>query len=142
LQCTTCPSNTVRAGDFSYCNCSTSFYPNPDAIGFNSASSCLALSSAYNATTQIVAIYALDGTLSPAIVTCANAYPNALNLRCIPCGSGMTYSSTYGCQCMVSNQYAINGQCYTSFTTWTVTQNTASDILGEQQVPSSPRRHK
>jgi hypothetical protein len=134
LRCTTCPANTVRASDFSYCNCSTSHYPNPDAIGFNSPASCLSLPSAYNPATQIASIYAVDGSLSPAVVTCANGYPNSLNQRCIPCGAGMSYSSTLGCQCTAANQYAINGQCYSSIASWTVTQSTPADILGEQQV--------
>lgn len=43
LQCTTCPTNTVRASDFTYCNCSNSYYKNPDVIGFNNANSCLSL---------------------------------------------------------------------------------------------------
>lgn len=131
LQCTSCPSNTGRAGDFTYCNCSTSYYANPDVIGFNSATSCLALNATYAPATQVVSIYGLDGTLSPAITSCTNSYPNSLNTRCIPCGAGMTYSATNGCQCpSSSNQYAINGQCYTSTASWTPTQTSVTDILG------------
>lgn len=43
LQCTTCPSNTVKANDFTFCNCSNSSYKNPDVIGFNYVSSCTSL---------------------------------------------------------------------------------------------------
>lgn len=134
LQCTTCPTNTIPTADPSFCNCSTSYYPNPDVIGFNYASSCLALSSSYNPSTQIASIYASDGSLSPQIITCSNGYPSSNNLLCIPCGAGMTYSSTNGCECTNTNEYAINGQCYTSTTSWTVTQTTTIDKLGEIQV--------
>lgn len=41
LQCTTCPSNTNQANDFTYCNCTTSFYDNPAVIGFNNIQSCV-----------------------------------------------------------------------------------------------------
>lgn len=97
LQCTTCPSNTIRATDMSYCNCSTSYYPNPDVIGFNSPSSCLSLSTSYSPTTQVASVYASDGSLSPAVVSCSNGYPSSNSQFCIPCGSGMTYSSSMGC---------------------------------------------
>jgi hypothetical protein len=130
LKCSSCPANTIQGKDFSYCNCSTSYYWNPDTIGFNSPSSCLALGSTYTPATQVASIYALDGSIAPTVTSCANAYPDSLNLKCIPCGSGMTYSATYGCQCSASNQYAINGQCYTSTTAWTVTQATPTDVLG------------
>lgn len=142
LQCTTCPSNTIRATDLSFCNCSTSSYPNLDVIGFNNPSSCLALSSTYNPSNQIASIYASDGSLSPQVVTCFNGYPNTNNLRCVPCGSGMTYSSVTGCECTNGNEYAINGQCYASTASWTVTQTTTVDKLGEIQVPFPSFRHK
>ena len=39
LDCTNCPFNNSmkRGGDFTYCNCTSPFYSNPDIIGFNSA---------------------------------------------------------------------------------------------------------
>lgn len=44
LDCTTCPSNTERGKDFTYCNCTNSFYSNPDIIGFNSNTSpCISI---------------------------------------------------------------------------------------------------
>ena len=43
LQCASCPTNTVTAKDNIFCNCSTSYYPNPNVIGFNNSQSCLAL---------------------------------------------------------------------------------------------------
>ena len=46
LQCSACPNNnTVRANDFTFCNCSTSYYANPAVIGFNYGQSCIALTS-------------------------------------------------------------------------------------------------
>ena len=41
LTCTTCPTNTQRANDFAFCNCSNTHYDNPDVVGFNNAQSCL-----------------------------------------------------------------------------------------------------
>lgn len=138
LQCTTCPwNNTQRASDFSYCNCTTSYYPNPDVIGFNNNLSCISLSpSSYSSSTQVVSLYDLDGSpLSPpTITTCYNAYPDALNLKCIPCGPNMYYNGTaFGCVCS-GGQYAINGQCYTSISSWNVTKTVTADVLAEQQV--------
>ena len=42
-QCEDCPANTAPAANIGYCNCSGSYYPNPEAIGFNHADSCLNL---------------------------------------------------------------------------------------------------
>lgn len=58
-------------------------------------------------------------------------------MRCIPCGAGMTYSTTLSaCQCTASSKYSFNGDCYTSTTSWTATQSTSSpdDYLAEQHV--------
>ena len=43
LSCESCPANTNQAKDFTYCNCTTSFYPDPSVIGFASNSSCQSL---------------------------------------------------------------------------------------------------
>lgn len=88
-----------------------------------------------NTNTDVTSLYAVDGSSNPTKTTCVNAYPDALNLRCIPCGSGMVYSTTLSaCQCSAANTYALNGQCYSSTATFKYTSASGSDYLAEQHV--------
>lgn len=95
-------------------------------------------SATINTSTDVTSLYAVDGSSNPTKTICVNAYPDSLNLRCIPCGSGMFYSSLLSaCQCSAANTYALNGQCYSSTATFTYTNASGSDYLAEQHVKQS-----
>lgn len=148
LQCTNCPTSTERAKDSTYCNCSSSHAVNPYVIGFNDPSSCVSLGgSTFDKTTQVASIFNQDGSIiSPAVITtCLNAYPDANNQNCLPCGPGKQYSPTLlTCICSSSTDYALNGGCYTSSVAWAPTQpiSKPSDYLAEQHVSQVIHRHK
>ena len=140
LQCTDCPSNTARAKDSSYCNCTNSYASNPYVIGFNDASSCISLGgSTYSKTAEVASVFNKDGSdISPPVVTpCVNSYPDANNQNCVPCGPNMLYDSTIpACKCISTTEYALNGACYANIATWSPTQPISKplDYLAEQHV--------
>lgn len=100
-------------------------------------------SATINTSTDVTSLYAVDGSSNPTKTTCVNAYPDSLNLRCIPCGSGMFYSTTLSaCQCSAANTYALNGQCYSSTATFKYTNASGSDYIAEQHVRESLLRQE
>jgi hypothetical protein len=100
LSCAGCQSSQESRLPFSLCRCALGSYQNGSHFGYSTGYACLAAGLASN---QVFLLADSTGAAiaAPAPLTCAaTAYPNEPATACLPCPSGMTFSTAArACRC-------------------------------------------